>query len=153
MAQAGLTDEKRRLIEESERYREAMTAEPVCLSSNTTLIDAAAQMREYDIGDVLITEQDRILGVLTDRDIVVRGLAGGKDPQHGQRELVEFHNLPHSPTLDQARQKGPTIAYSILQVKKPFQILHPIGFADENTWFTPESQWAFEKLWKLQREL
>ena len=46
----------------------------------TTLIDAAAQMREYDIGDVLITEQDRILGVLTDRDIVVRGLAGGKDP-------------------------------------------------------------------------
>src|SRR5204863_5663349 len=59
-------------------------------------------------------------------------------PQHGQRELVEFHNLPHSPTLDQARQKGPTVAYSILQVKKPFQILHPIGFADENTWFTPE---------------
>ena len=60
--------------------REAMTAEPVCLSSNTTLIDAALQMREDDIGDVLVTEQDRILGVLTDRDIVVRGLAAGKDP-------------------------------------------------------------------------
>jgi hypothetical protein len=71
-------------------------------------------------------------------------------PQQGQRELVEFHNLTHSPTLDQARQRGPTIAYSILQVKQPFQVAHPIGFADENVWFTPESQWAFEKLWKLQ---
>jgi CBS domain-containing protein len=60
--------------------REAMTVEPVCLSTNTTLIDAAVVMRENDIGDVLITEQDHVLGVLTDRDIVVRALAVGKDP-------------------------------------------------------------------------
>jgi CBS domain-containing protein len=60
--------------------REAMSAEPVCLSNNTTLNDAAIQMRDHNIGDVLVTEQDRILGVLTDRDIVIRGLAAGKDP-------------------------------------------------------------------------
>ena len=60
--------------------REAMMVEPVFLSSNTALIDAAVQMRQYDIGDVLVTEQDRVLEVLTDRDIVVRGLAAGKDP-------------------------------------------------------------------------
>jgi CBS domain-containing protein len=60
--------------------REAMSAEPVCLSSNTTLIDAAKQMREYDIGDLLVTEQDQLRGVLTDRDIVIRGLAAGKEP-------------------------------------------------------------------------
>jgi len=60
--------------------REAMSAEPVCLSNNTTLNDAATQMREHDIGDVLVTEQDRIIGVLTDRDIVIRGLGAGKDP-------------------------------------------------------------------------
>ena len=60
--------------------REAMTAEPICLTNNTTIIDAALRMREYDIGDVLITEQDRICGVLTDRDIVIRALADGRDP-------------------------------------------------------------------------
>ena len=60
--------------------REAMTAEPICLTKETTLIDAAMQMREYDIGDVLITDQGRICGVLTDRDIVVRALAEGRDP-------------------------------------------------------------------------
>src|SRR5688572_18273082 len=60
--------------------REAMTAEPVCLSSNSSLVDAAARMLEYDIGDILVTEQERVLGVLTDRDIVIRALATGKDP-------------------------------------------------------------------------
>jgi hypothetical protein len=73
-------------------------------------------------------------------------------PQHGHRELVEFHNLDHSPTLDMAVKNGPTIAYSILQVKKPFEIIHPIGFADENVWFTRESQGVFEKLWKSQHQ-
>src|SRR6266540_2470268 len=60
--------------------REAMTADPVCLAPDTPLIDAAVQMREYDIGDVLIAEQARVYGMLTDRDIVVRALAEGKDP-------------------------------------------------------------------------
>jgi CBS domain-containing protein len=60
--------------------RESMTAEPLCIASDTTLVDAAIQMREDDIGDVLVIEQGRIRGVLTDRDIVVRALAEGKDP-------------------------------------------------------------------------
>src|SRR5947199_1626709 len=60
--------------------REAMTSEPICLTNNTTITDAATQMRDYDIGDVLVTENGRIRGVLTDRDIVVRALAEGRDP-------------------------------------------------------------------------
>ena len=60
--------------------REAMTAEPICLTINTTVIEAAQQMRDYDIGDVLITENEQIQGVLTDRDIVIRALADGLDP-------------------------------------------------------------------------
>jgi len=58
-------------------------------SGSTTLIDAAVQMREYDIGDVLITEQDWVLGVFTDRDIVVRVLAADKDPaRNTAREIA-----------------------------------------------------------------
>ena len=48
--------------------REAMTSEPICLTNNTTITDAASQMRDYDIGDVLVTENGRIRGVLTDRE-------------------------------------------------------------------------------------
>jgi CBS domain-containing protein len=64
----------------AQTVREAMTAEPICLSKDTTVIEAAKRMREYNIGDVIITDQNRICGVLTDRDIVVRALAEGKDP-------------------------------------------------------------------------
>ncbi len=60
--------------------REMMSTEPICLTSTTTLIDLANEMSKYDIGDVLITENDRIIGVVTDRDIVVRALAAGLDP-------------------------------------------------------------------------
>jgi len=60
--------------------REMMSTEPICLTSSTTLIDLAMQMSKYDIGDVLITENDRIMGVVTDRDIVIRALAAGRDP-------------------------------------------------------------------------
>ena len=60
--------------------REAMTSEPICITSNSSIMDAAMRMREYDIGDVLIVEQDRICGVLTDRDIVIRAFAEGLDP-------------------------------------------------------------------------
>ncbi len=61
--------------------REVMTGDPVCLDSDVTLSDAARQMRERDIGDVLLIEHERISGVLTDRDLVVRGVAEGRDPR------------------------------------------------------------------------
>ena len=74
--------------------REVMSTEPICLTSNTGLLDVARQMLEYDIGDVLITENERIIGVVTDRDIVIRALAAGRDPasttagEIASRELI-----------------------------------------------------------------
>ncbi|MGI5122531.1 CBS domain-containing protein [Marinactinospora thermotolerans] len=41
--------------------------------------DAAALMRDENIGDVVVAEDDRLLGVVTDRDIVVRAVAEGRD--------------------------------------------------------------------------
>lgn len=87
--------------------REAMTTEPVCLASDTTLMDVAAQMRAHNIGDILVTEQDRILGVLTDRDIVVRALGAGKDPARTTAgEIASNHLITIGPDdrVDQAVQ-------------------------------------------------
>jgi CBS domain-containing protein len=58
-----------------------MTNNPVCLSSKASLFEAAAAMRDAHIGTVLVNdEQDKLLGLLTDRDIVTRAIADGKDP-------------------------------------------------------------------------
>lgn len=59
----------------SQPLREVMTQDVVVMPSSATLVDAARQMRERDIGDVIIVEGDLISGILTDRDIVVRAVA------------------------------------------------------------------------------
>jgi CBS domain-containing protein len=63
------------------RYlREIMTQRPVTVQVTDTVTAAARSMRDGNIGDVVVLEEDRIQGILTDRDIVVRALAEGRDP-------------------------------------------------------------------------
>lgn len=59
--------------------REVMTADPVTLPATTTLTDAARRMRDDAIGDVLVGDGKELRGVVTDRDIVVRAVAEGRD--------------------------------------------------------------------------
>jgi CBS domain-containing protein len=58
--------------------RDVMTPDPVVMPATSSLEDAARQMRDHDIGDVLVSNDGRICGLVTDRDIVVRGLAEGR---------------------------------------------------------------------------
>ena len=61
--------------------RELMTEGAECVQANETLVDAARKMRDLDVGALPICgEDDRLKGVLTDRDIVVRCIADGKNP-------------------------------------------------------------------------
>lgn len=61
--------------------RDYMTPDPVALPATTPLYDAARQMRDAEIGDVLVEADGQLCGVVTDRDIVVRGVAEGADPR------------------------------------------------------------------------
>lgn len=61
--------------------REIMTADAVCVGENETLADAARKLRDLDVGSMPICGDDeRLQGMLTDRDIVVRAIAEGLDP-------------------------------------------------------------------------
>jgi CBS domain-containing protein len=58
-----------------------MTSGADCARSTDTLIDAAKRMRDLDVGALPVCgEDDRLAGMITDRDIVVRALAEGRDP-------------------------------------------------------------------------
>ena len=65
----------------AQTIREVMTKDPVCMPADKSVFDAARMMRDHDIGDVIALESERITGILTDRDIVVRSLAEGRDPK------------------------------------------------------------------------
>jgi CBS domain-containing protein len=60
--------------------REIMTQRPVTVEAGDTVIAAARSMRDGNIGDVVVLESGQVQGILTDRDIVVRALAEGRDP-------------------------------------------------------------------------
>jgi CBS domain-containing protein len=61
--------------------REIMTGGAECVGENESLADAAKKMRELDVGALPICGEDnRLKGMLTDRDIVVEAIAQGKSP-------------------------------------------------------------------------
>jgi CBS domain-containing protein len=60
--------------------RDLMTSSVVQLPSETPVTEAARAMKSRHIGDVLVNDGGRMAGVVTDRDIVVRAIAEGRDP-------------------------------------------------------------------------
>jgi CBS domain-containing protein len=64
----------------AQQIREVMTKDPKVLDLNSSLADAARLMRDNDIGFVVVRDGDSVCGVVTDRDLVIRGLAEGADP-------------------------------------------------------------------------
>lgn len=65
----------------AQTIREVMTPKPFALQATSTVLDAARTMREADIGDVLVLDDSAgVCGIVTDRDIVVRAVAEGRDP-------------------------------------------------------------------------
>jgi CBS domain-containing protein len=64
----------------AQSIREVMTADPRTVSTDATLQDAAREMKSDDIGAVLVEDKGSVAGILTDRDIVVRAIAEGRDP-------------------------------------------------------------------------
>ena len=64
-----------------QRVKEVMTERPVTLDQGASLTEAAQLMRDGGIGDVIVVEGQEATGIVTDRDIVVRGIADGADPK------------------------------------------------------------------------
>ena len=59
--------------------KEIMSGRKISVSSDTSLIAAARKMRDNDIGCLLIENDEKLLGIVTDRDITCRGLVSGLD--------------------------------------------------------------------------
>ena len=69
--------------------RDIMSPDATCVGANESLVDAARKMRDLDVGSLPICgEDDRLKGMITDRDIVIKCVADGGDPS--QRTAGQF---------------------------------------------------------------
>ncbi|MFD0866374.1 CBS domain-containing protein [Tessaracoccus lubricantis] len=60
--------------------RDLMSSPAECLAPDDTLADAAKELARHDVGSMPVLDNGRLVGVLTDRDIVVSAIARGMDP-------------------------------------------------------------------------
>jgi len=62
------------------QIREVMTERPTSASRDTTIREVAGMMAQEDVGPIPVVDGERLVGIVTDRDLVVRVLAEGRDP-------------------------------------------------------------------------
>jgi CBS domain-containing protein len=72
----------------SMKVSEVMTSDVQTVSADQTAREAASFMLRAEAGSIPVTEGDKVIGIITDRDIAVRGVAEGRGPDTPVRELM-----------------------------------------------------------------
>lgn len=88
------------------KVREAMTRDVRLVRPDQTIRDAAQLMAELDIGALPVEENDRLVGMITDRDITVRAMAQGRGPDTPIRDVMsrEVKYCFEDQTIDEITQ-------------------------------------------------
>jgi CBS domain-containing protein len=94
---------------------EAMTPEVVSVPPEATLVDAAQTMKELDVGPLPVCDGERLLGMVTDRDIVVRAIAEGRDPRSTEVREVMSSDVVCCREADDVRQAAKVMQESQLR--------------------------------------
>jgi CBS domain-containing protein len=85
----------------AQSIREVMTADPRTVETSATIAEAAREMRDGDVGSVAVVENGSVAGIITDRDIAVRVVAQGLDPD--ATRVSEAATMPPTTlTVDQS---------------------------------------------------
>ena len=75
------------------QIRELMTVKPRTVKSGDSVVEAAKLMKGEDAGIAPIVDGDKLVGVVTDRDIAIRVVAEGRDPQSTKVDEVASQNV------------------------------------------------------------
>lgn len=84
-----------------------MTRDPRTVEADDSVVEAARQMREGDVGDVIVTRGGQVAGIVTDRDIVIRAVAEGRAQESTRVSDVattDVRALEPSQSVDEAIQ-------------------------------------------------
>lgn len=139
----------------TERVRDVMTPGVAAVRPDSSLVEAAQLMRAQDIGDVVVTEEGRLVGIVTDRDLVVRAVADGVDPLaitcqsvctpapvtvtaddelSTASQLMRAHAVRRLPVVQGTRPLGFVSLGDVVQDEEPDSTLADISRAAPDSW-------------------
>ena len=75
------------------KVREIMTTNVECISPETSVESIAQKMHTLNVGFLAVCDHDRLVGTVTDRDIVMRGIAVGRDMKSAKTRDVMTHDV------------------------------------------------------------
>ncbi|HWG26165.1 CBS domain-containing protein [Actinospica sp.] len=137
----------------AQQVHEIMAADPVAISAQATMADAARLMRDQHVGDVMITADGHLRGMVTDRDLAVRGLAEERpgstpvgevcspdlvfcrprDEVDRAVALMREHAVRRLPVVDGDRLVGVVSLGDLALERDPHSALADISTADANS--------------------
>jgi CBS domain-containing protein len=139
----------------TQHVSDVMTRAPLTVEPQTSVAVVARMMRDEDIGAVLVTEGDRLRGLVSDRDLVVRAVAGGGDPNRttvadacsddlvtvkpdddlGHAvEVMREHSVRRVPVVDESQHAVGIVSIGDLAIERdPESALGDISAARPNT--------------------
>ncbi|GAA3766097.1 CBS domain-containing protein [Micromonospora maritima] len=130
-----------------------MTTRLVTMDGNDTLTAAAQEMRDSAIGDVVVTDGDNVIGIVTDRDITVRGVAEDMNPSSttlnqitsrdvvtvsqyddavAAADLMRTYAVRRLPVIDDGRLVGLISMGDLAVEREPQSVLADISADDPN---------------------
>ncbi|WP_395574814.1 CBS domain-containing protein [Streptomyces sp. BK79] len=133
--------------------RDIMTGDPVTVEPQASVTAVARIMRDQDLGAVLVTDGDELRGLVTDRDLVVRSVAEGGDPERTTVagacsddlvtvrsddaldhavELMREHAVRRVPVVDDGRPVGIVSLGDLAMERDPRSALGDISVARPN---------------------
>lgn len=84
--------------------KDIMSTKPVLIERKASLLEAAKMMQEHQIGILPVVDREHVVGMVTDRDLVVRAMARGVNPKETCVDLImtqEVITCRESATLEQ----------------------------------------------------
>jgi CBS domain-containing protein len=124
---------------------EVMTPRPMSLPHTATIVEAARLMRDAGVGDVVVTDNGIVRGIVTDRDIVVRSIADAEDPSVATLATICSASLiavAPTDTADHAAQIMRDQALRRLPVIEQRKLVGIVSLGDLAIELTPESALA-----------
>lgn len=83
------------------KVKEIMTKDVACLNSDDSVERAAQLMKQYDVGSIPVCQQNKVIGIVTDRDIALRSIAEGKDTKRQKvQEIMSSNPVVGNPDMD-----------------------------------------------------
>jgi len=115
-----------------ETARDVMSEGAECIPAHETLDRAAQIMRDNQVGALPVCVEDRVTGIITDRDIVVKCVAEGRDPADMRAGdlVVGLFSIPADATVEEALQLMELHQIKRLPVMENSQIIGMISEAD-----------------------